>query len=46
VAVSLAATVVYLAVVGLTTGQFVDVLIRDIGLTALAVVVAVRAAAS
>jgi len=46
VALSLAATVAYLAVVGLTAGRFVDVAIRDLGLTALAVVVAVRAAAS
>lgn len=40
-AVSLPATVAYLAVVGLTEGLFVDVLIRDVGLTALAWVVLV-----
>jgi uncharacterized membrane protein YphA (DoxX/SURF4 family) len=39
--VSLPATVLYLAVVGLTDGLFVDVLIRDVGLTALAWVVLV-----
>ena len=39
--VSLPATVLYLAVVGLTEGRFVDVLIRDVGLTALAWVVLV-----
>ena len=44
VAVSLVATIVYLAVAGLTTGLFVDVLIRDVGLAALATAVAVRSA--
>lgn len=44
VAASLLATVCYLAVVGLRTGLFVDVLIRDVGLAALAVAVAVRSA--
>jgi uncharacterized membrane protein YphA (DoxX/SURF4 family) len=38
-AVSLPATVAYLAVVAVTDGVFVDVLIRDVGLTALAWVV-------
>lgn len=38
-AVSLPATVLYLAVVAVTDGLFVDVLIRDVGLTALAWVV-------
>ena len=38
-AVSLPATVAYLAVVAVTSGAFVDVLIRDVGLTALAWVV-------
>lgn len=38
-AVSLPATVVYLAVVAVTDGLFVDVLIRDVGLTVLAWVV-------
>ncbi|MFB6221533.1 MAG: DoxX family membrane protein [Halolamina sp.] len=38
-AVSLLATVVYLAVVAVTDGLFVDVLIRDVGLAALAWVV-------
>ncbi|GAB7095477.1 DoxX family membrane protein [Halolamina litorea] len=38
-AVSLPATVAYLAVVAVIDGAFVDVLIRDVGLTALAWVV-------
>lgn len=38
-AVSLPATVAYLAVVGLVDGRFVDVLVRDVGLSALAWVV-------
>lgn len=38
-AVSLPATVAYLALVGLADGLFVDVLIRDVGLSALAWVV-------
>ncbi len=38
-AVSLPATVLYLAAVAVTGGLFVDVLIRDVGLTALAWVV-------
>lgn len=37
VALSLAGTVCYLAVVAVTDGRFVDVLIRDVGLTALAI---------
>jgi len=44
VALSLAATAAYLAVVGLTRGLFVDVLIRDVGLFALAATVTVRSA--
>jgi uncharacterized membrane protein YphA (DoxX/SURF4 family) len=44
VALSLAATVLYLGVVAVASGRFVDVLIRDLGLVALAVVVAVRSA--
>ena len=42
-AVSLPATVVYLAIVAVTDGSFVDVLIRDVGLTALAWVVLLNA---
>jgi uncharacterized membrane protein YphA (DoxX/SURF4 family) len=42
-AVSLAATVAYLAVVWLLSGQFGDVLARDVGLLALALVVFVDA---
>lgn len=42
-AVSLPATVAYLAVVGLSEGLFIDVLIRDVGLTALAWAVLVDA---
>ena len=38
-AVSLPATVGYLALVAITDGHFVDILIRDVGLTALAWVV-------
>ena len=38
-AVSLPATVAYLAVVAVTDGLFVDVLVRDVGLSALAWVV-------
>ncbi|MFC6736513.1 DoxX family protein, partial [Halolamina salina] len=38
-AVSLPVTVLYLAVVAATDGRFVDVLIRDVGLAALAWVV-------
>ena len=38
-AVSLPATVLYLSLVAVTDGLFVDVLIRDVGLTALAWVV-------
>lgn len=38
-AVSLPATIAYLAVVGVTDGVFVDVLVRDVGLAALAWVV-------
>lgn len=45
VALSLAATTLYIGFQGLLTGQFVDVLIRDLGLTALAVTVTIRAAA-
>lgn len=42
-AVSLAATTLYLAVVGATDGGlFLDVMIRDVGLTALATAVLVR----
>lgn len=37
VALSLAGTVAYLVIVAVTEGQFVDVLVRDIGLTALAI---------
>ncbi|MDS0277125.1 DoxX family membrane protein [Halomicroarcula sp. S1AR25-4] len=45
-AVSLAATAAYLAVVGVTEGGlFVDVMIRDVGLTALASAVLVRSLA-
>lgn len=40
-AVSLSATVAYLAVLGLDDGRFLDVLIRDVGLAALAWVVLV-----
>jgi uncharacterized membrane protein YphA (DoxX/SURF4 family) len=40
---SLAATTLYLAVVWATTGAFGDVLARDVGLTALALVVLVNA---
>lgn len=42
-AASLSATVVYLAVVWLTTGQFGDVVARDVGLAALAWAVTVDA---
>lgn len=43
VTVSLAGTAVYLAVVAmLTDGRFVDVLIRDVGLTALALTVLIQ----
>lgn len=42
-AVSLGATTLYLAIVWTTTGAFGDVLARDIGLTALAVVVTLDA---
>lgn len=43
VAISLAATTVYLALVAVVrTGQFVDILIRDLGLLALAVTVLVQ----
>lgn len=45
-AVSLPATVAYLAVVAVTDGVFVDVLIRDVGLTALAWVVLLNAISS
>lgn len=45
-AVSLPATVVYLAVVTVTDGLFVDVLIRDVGLTVLAWVVLLDAVAT
>lgn len=44
VALSLGATATYLIVVALTTGDFWDVVVRDIGLTALAVAVAIRSA--
>jgi uncharacterized membrane protein YphA (DoxX/SURF4 family) len=44
-AVSLAATTIYLLVVWATTGAFGDVVARDVGLTALAVVVLVDALA-
>ncbi|QIO22469.1 DoxX family membrane protein [Haloarcula sp. JP-L23] len=45
-AVSLAATTAYLAIVGVTEGGlFVDVMIRDVGLTALASAVLVRSLA-
>ncbi len=45
VTVSLSVTVVYLAVAALlTNGAFVDVLIRDVGLAALAASVTIRAA--
>jgi uncharacterized protein YjeT (DUF2065 family) len=44
VAASLAATILYLAVASALGAPFVDVLIRDIGLLALAVGVTVRAA--
>lgn len=46
VALSLAATALYLAVVGLTRGLFLDVLVRDVGLLALAATVAVRSASA
>lgn len=46
VALSLAATALYLAAVGLTRGLFVDVLVRDVGLLALAVAVTVRSASA
>ncbi|AEN04526.1 hypothetical protein [Halolamina sp.] len=42
-AVSLPATVAYLALVAITDGLFVDILIRDVGLTALAWVVLLNA---
>ena len=42
-AVSLAATIAYLAVVWATTGQFGDVIARDVGLVALALAVLVDA---
>jgi threonine dehydrogenase-like Zn-dependent dehydrogenase len=46
VTVSLAGTVAYLAVAALLTGgAFVDVLVRDVGLAALAASVTIRAAA-
>lgn len=45
VAVSLAGTVVGLVVLALETGRGIDVLIRDLGLIALAVATALRAAA-
>jgi hypothetical protein len=46
VTVSLVVTVLYLAVAAvLTDGAFVDVLIRDVGLAALAATVTIRAAA-
>ncbi len=41
--VSLAATIAYLAVVWATTGQFGDVIARDVGLVALALAVLVDA---
>lgn len=44
VTLSLAVTTLYIALLGLTTGRFVDVLIRDLGLTALAATVTIRAA--
>lgn len=44
VTLSLAATVVYLAVAALTTGLFVDVLVRDVGLVALGTTVTLDAA--
>jgi hypothetical protein len=47
VTVSLVATVAYLAVAALLTGgAFVDVLVRDVGLAALAASVTLRAAAA
>lgn len=44
VAVSIAFVVVNLATIGATTGQFVDVAIRDVGLVALAAGVALQSA--
>ena len=44
VAVSLAGTVAYLGLAALTTGGFVDTLVRDVGLLGLALVVLVEAA--
>lgn len=46
VTVSLAATTLYIAFLGLATGRFVDILIRDLGLTALAATVTIQAAAA
>lgn len=44
ITLSLVATVVYLTGVAALTGQFVDVIVRDIGLAALGFAVTVRAA--
>jgi len=45
IALSLSATVLYLTAVAALTGDFVTAIVRDVGLTALAVGVTVRAAA-
>lgn len=46
VAVSLAGVALYLVVVAVTTGEFLDVAIRDVGLTMFAIGVTLRSAAA